>query len=74
MFSPDVPLVPDVLIVAGLPDFDGVQVGVSAIAFIPSVAGVSAIAGVSSVAFILAVDGILAVVSFPANSGVLMLL
>jgi hypothetical protein len=34
------PLVLDVLTVAGLPDYDGVQVGVSAIAFIPSVAGV----------------------------------
>jgi hypothetical protein len=61
----------DVITVAGLPDFDGVQVGVSAIAFIPSVAGVSAIAsipsvaGVSAVAGIPAVDGVFAIVSLP---------
>ncbi len=52
---------PDVLTVAGLPDFGGVPVvvGVSAVGFIPAVAGVSAVAGVPGV------DGVLAVVSLP---------
>jgi hypothetical protein len=65
-----IPLVPDVLTVAGLPAFDGVP-GVdvvSAVAFLPAVAGVSAFAVVP------AVDGVFAVASFSANPGIPILL
>jgi hypothetical protein len=65
-----IPLVPDVLTVAGFPCFCWRPwcCHPSAVAFIPAVVGVSAVAVVP------AVYGIFAVASFPANPGVPMLL
>jgi hypothetical protein len=64
--SAGVPLIPDVLTVAGFPAFVGIPgvVVFSDVAFIPAVAGVSAVAVGP------AVDGVFAVASFPSNPGV----